>query len=436
MFSVCFSFLILSSQLLSYEPGESPLNGSGLRGLRPIVQAETVVSRLGEDWLLVFSAWTNDGTSLYSRRWITKKEEWSEPLRVSGEEARSHSFPHIWVDSRQVVHCVWQSRQDREFVVLYAQLPVDSDEWSKARKIEGAGGVSRWPVGVAGDSKGNLFIWSHNRRRTQRFAQLQLFASTDSGLTWQPLEPFQTLRGKDASFFEPRLALSDDDEVFVTALRAQGSISVLLTSSPDAGHSWTTPMMLNEKPSHRISHPQLLIGGDVVHVTWLDQPSMASTKRLEAALLGREEGAFKLQRVLVQSLERPGELSYSTWRKGQTVGVTWLEKFNSAPSRVRQRRTLANGRIDLTEALTLAVSRDGFHFEELATAGDPDIFMVTEKKLLSRSKLMACAKAEKGSWDCENLHIASGEFDILAPVLVEIGEQKVTCPQERVHSLS
>lgn len=170
MFSVCFSFLILSSQLLSYEPGESPLNGSGLRGLRPIVQAETVVSRLGEDWLLVFSAWTNDGTSLYSRRWMTKKEEWSEPLRVSGEEARSHSLPHIWVDSRQVVHCVWQSRQDREFVVLYAQLPVDSDEWRKARKIEGAGGVSRWPVGVAGDSKGNLFIWSHNRRRTQRFA--------------------------------------------------------------------------------------------------------------------------------------------------------------------------------------------------------------------------------------------------------------------------
>ena len=112
MFSVCFSFFLLSSQLLSYEPGEGPLNGSGLRGLRPIVQAETVVSRLGEDWLLVFSAWTNDRTALYSRRWITSKGEWSEPLRISGEETRSNSLPQIWVDPRQVVHCVWQSRQN------------------------------------------------------------------------------------------------------------------------------------------------------------------------------------------------------------------------------------------------------------------------------------------------------------------------------------
>ena len=104
--------------------------------------------------------------------------------------------------------------------------------------------------------------------------------------------------------------------------------------------------------------------------------------------------------------------------------MTWLEKLNNAPSRVRQRRTLANRRLDLNETLTLAVSRDGFHFGELGTAGDPDIFLVTEKKLLSRSKLMACSKADKGSWNCEDLHIASGEFDILAPVLVEIGQQK------------
>ena len=148
-------------------------------------------------------------------------------------------------------------------MVLYAQLPAGSGEWSQARRIEGAGGVSRWPVGVAGDSRGNLFIWSHNRRPAQRFLQLQLFASADSGLTWRPLEPFPALQGEDVSFFEPRLALSDDDEVFVTALRAQGSISVLLTSSRDAGHSWTTPMRLNENPSPRVSDPQLLIAGDV-----------------------------------------------------------------------------------------------------------------------------------------------------------------------------
>ena len=423
MLSVCFSLLILLSPSLHYESGEGPLNGSALRGLRPVGKQEIVMSRLGEDWLLVFSGRTRRQTALYSRRWIAKKEEWSEPIQISNQEARSDSLPHIWVDSRQVAHCVWQSWQDGEFVVRYAQLPPGSGEWSQAQGIEGSGGESRQPAAVAGDSKGNLFIWSHNSRPGERFFQLQLFASADAGLTWKSLEPFEALQGDNVSFFEPRLALSSEDEVFVTTLRAQGSTSVLLTSSRDAGRSWTSPLIVNANSSPRISDPRLLISGDVVHVTWLDQPSKGNTKRLEMALLSRQDGGSRLQRVLVQSV-RVSELTYSVWTEGTTVGLTWLEKLNKTESRVRQRRTLANRRIDLSETLTIAVSSEGFHFGELATAGDPDIVLVTEKKLLSRSKLMACSKAEKENWNCENLHMAPGASDILAPMLVELGEQK------------
>ena len=424
MLSVCFLFLFLSSQSLHYTPREKPLNGSELRGLRPVVQEEIVMTRLGDDWLLVFSGRTRRQTALYSRLWIEKTGEWSQPIQISDEEAGGDSLPHIWVDSRQIAHCVWQSRQDREFVVRYAQLPAGSGEWSQSRRIDGASGAARKPVAIAGDSKGNLFIWSHNRPLDERFFELQLFASADAGLTWEPLEPFQALQGNNVAFFEPRVAVSGDDEVFVTTLRSQGITSVLLTSSKDAGRSWTSPMMVSANSSPRISDPRLLISGDVVQVTWLDQPTKGNTKRLEAALLSRKDGVSKLQRVLVQSVAGVRELTYSIWMEGTTVGLTWLEKFNNSESRVHQRRTLANRRVDLSETLTIAVSSEGSHFGELAAARDPGIVLVTEKKLLSRSKLMACSKVDNESWNCENLHIAPGASDILAPMLVELGQQK------------
>ena len=203
------------------------------------------------------------------------------------------------------------------------------------------------------------------------------------------------------------------------ALRTQRVTTVLLTSSQDAGRSWATPVALNETPSPRISDPRLWASDSLLQATWVDQPErIRSTRRLEAAFLTLSGEQKKMQRELVQEIPGIRTLNYSIWEDGQQVGLTWMERPSKGPSVVRQRVTIRDGQIGPGETLTVAQSREGFHFEEFATSHRPDLVLMTEKKVVTPPALQACSRTGKESWECEKIHTTSGSSDILAPMLI------------------
>ena len=277
---------------------------------------------------MVFTGWKNRETGIYARRWSPESDEWSDPTRVSGVQARFDSFPHIWVSLDRVVHCVWQSKQAvKRFSVLHSIRDPVSGEWTPPARIEGAGGIGRSPVSVTGDSQGNLFVWSHNRPVGKLFPELQLYASRDAGKTWDRLDPFSSVGSQEVSFFDPRLLISKRDELHLLALRSQGVTTVFLTSSRDSGRSWTSPVALNDKPSPRISNPRLWLSESLLQATWVDQPAVArSAKRLEAAFLTTDGEEGGIRRLLIQEVKGTRSLKYALWEDGRQVGVTWLER--------------------------------------------------------------------------------------------------------------
>ena len=243
--------------------------------------------------------------------------------------------------------------------------------------------------------------------------------SHDGSRSWERSRPFASLQAGEVSVFDPRLVATGHGEVHLLALRTQRVTTVLLTSSQDAGRSWTTPVALNETPSPRISDPRLWASDSLLQATWVDRPKrIDSTRRLEAAFLTLSGEQKKIQRELVQEIPGIKTLSYSIWDDGQQVGLTWMERRNKGPSAVRQRVTIRDGQISPGETSTVAQSREGFHFEEFAASHRPDLVLMTEKKVVTPPTLQACSKARNESWECEQIHTTSSSSDILAPMLI------------------
>ena len=419
------SLLLLAPGSLDYRPADQPLNGTALRGFRPVGTYEIVLEELGEGGLLVFTGWHNRQTAIYARTRSPESNDWSESVRISSQEARFDSRPSLWAGYDQAAHCVWQSKtRKNRFKVLYSRRNPVSREWTPPVWIEKAGGLRRNPVSITGDSRGNLFIWTHNSPPGELHPELQVFMSYDGGRSWERSSPFASLRAGAASLFDPRLVVTEEGEVHLLALRTQRVTTVLLTSSQDAGRSWTTPFALNETPSPRISDPRLWASDSLVQATWVDKPERTpQTTRLEAAFLTLSGKGRKIQRELVQEMSDIKTLSYSVWDDGKQMGLTWMERHTRSPSVVRQRVTVRSGQISPGETSTVAQSREGFHFAEFATSHRPDLVLMTEKKIITPPALQACSKIGNKSWECEKIHITSGSSDILGPMLIaEEGE--------------
>ena len=414
------SLVLVAASAFDYQPSEKPLNGDELRGFRPIESEEIVMEKLENAWIMVFTGWRNRQTGVYARTGSPENDEWSNPVRISGEAARFDSLPHIWVSSDWVVHCVWQSKgQGNQFSVLYSRRDPASGDWTPPARIEGAGGIRRSPVSVTGDSQRNLFVWSHNRLPGKLLPELQLFASRNDGGAWQRLEPFASLKSEQVSFFDPRLVVTNRDALYLLVLRTQKVTTVLLTSSQDAGGSWTAPIALSENPSPRISDPRLWLSHSLLQATWVDQPEPARpTKRLEAAFLPVEGEEMWIRRLLIQEIQGLRNLHYAVWDDGRRAGVTWLERRKKQRSALRQVVTIVDGKINPGETSTIAESRQSFYFDEFATSLQPGLILVTEKKVVTPSALQACSRKEDETWACEKIHIASGSSDILAPMLI------------------
>ena len=414
------SLLLLAPSSFDYRPADKPLSVAAVRGFRPVETDEIVLEGLGKEGLLVFTGWTDRKTALYARTRGPEADDWSEPVRISSEEVRFDSLPFLWAGPDQAVHCVWQSKsRGKLFKVLYSRRDPGSKAWTPPVWVEGAGGLRRRPVSISGDSRGNLFIFTHNSPLQHQYPELQVFMSHDGGRSWERSRPFASLQAREVSLFDPRLVVTGIGELHLLALRTQQVTTVLLTSSLDAGRSWTTPVALNETASSRISDPRLWASDSLVQATWVDQPDrIPQTKRLEAAFLTLSGEEGKIRRELVQEIPDIRTLSYSVWEDGEQVGLTWMERHKTGPSAVRQRVTIQDGQISLGETSTVAESREGFYFEELATSHRPDLVLMTEKKVITPPALQACSKRGNQSWECEKIHITSGSSDILAPMLI------------------
>ena len=421
------SLLLLAGGPLDYQAADKPLNGTALRGFRPVETHEVVLEKLGEEELLVFTGWNNRQTAIYARTRSPESEDWIEPVRISSPEARFDSLPSVWAGRDQAAHCVWQSKTRQElYKVLYSRRGPVSREWTAPVWIGEAGGLRRNPVSITGDSSGNLFIWTHNSPPGEMHPELQVFRSRDGGRTWERSRPFASLQAGVVSLFDPRLVVTGRGELHFLALRTQRVTTVLLTSSQDAGRSWTAPVALNETLSPRISDPRLWASDSLVQATWVDQPERSrGIRRLEAAFLTLSGEERKIQRQLVQEISHNRSLSYSVWDDGRQVGLTWMERRKKGPSAVRQRVTIQDARIHLGQTATIVESRPGFHFEELAVSHRPDLVLMTEKKVVTPPVLQACSKTGNESWQCEKIHTTSGSSDILAPLLVAEGSENL-----------
>ena len=376
---------------------------------------------------MVFTGWSDRLTGVYARTRESQEEEWSDPVRISRPEARFDSLPSALVSEDQVLHVVWQSRNDSAlFQVLYSRRDPGSGAWSSPVWIEGAGGDRRNRVSLAENSKGNLFVWTHNRPPGYRHPVLQLFVSGDKGQSWQRKEAFPSLTAGVVSFSYPQLAIADDDDLYLLALRTQGKTTVVLASSQDRGESWSAPLVLSERPSVGISDPRLVTSGSLVQAMWVERPEgRHRTRRLHATFLPTRAEGRTIERLLIGEITDVRTLSYSVWEDGDRVGVTWMERHRRGPSAVRQRVTIEEGQVRLGDTSTVAESRQGFHFEEIATSSRPDLVLVTEKKIVTPPTLQACSRREKRNWRCEKLHTTSGSSDILAPMLIAEGPENL-----------
>ncbi len=421
------SLFLLAGGLLDYQPADKPLNGTALRGFRPVQTHEIVLEEWGEGELLVFTGWRNRRTAIYARTRGPEFDDWTKPVRVSSEEARFDSFPSVWVGRDQAAHCVWQSKtRHKVYKVLYSRRDAGAEDWTPPVWIGEAGGSRRNAVSITGDSSGNLFIWTHNSPPRERYAELQVFRSHDGGQTWERSRPFGALQAGAASLFDPQLAATPGGGLHLLALRTQHVTTVLLTSSLDAGRSWTAPVPLNETVSPRVSDPRLWASDSLIMAAWIDQPDRTRRiRRLEAAFVSLSGGERKMQRELVQEMSDIKAVDYSIFDDGQQVGLAWMERRKRSPSAVRQRVTIQDERVHLGETATIVESRPGFHFEEFAASRRHDLVLITEKKVITPPALQACSKAGNKSWQCEKIHTTSGSSDILAPMLVAEGSENL-----------
>ena len=212
------SLFLLSSGLLDYQPADKPLNGTALRGFRPVETHGIVLEELGEEELLVFTGWNSRQTAIYARSHSPESDDWSEPVRISSQQVRFDSLPFLWVGHDQAVHCVWQSKTgEKPFKVLYSRRQPVSREWTPPVWIEEAGGPRRNPVSISGDSSGNLFIWTHNHSSGGIYPELQVFMSHDGGRSWERSRPFASLQAGEVSVFDPRLVATGHGEVHLLA---------------------------------------------------------------------------------------------------------------------------------------------------------------------------------------------------------------------------
>ncbi len=98
-----------------------------------------------------------------------------------------------------------------------------------------------------------------------------------------------------------------------------------------------------------------------------------------------------IRRLLIQEIQGLRNLHYAVWDDGRRAGVTWLERRKKQRSALRQVVTIVDGKINPGETSTITESRQSFYFDEFATSLQPGLILVTEKKVVTPTRVSALA---------------------------------------------
>ncbi|MBI4446806.1 MAG: exo-alpha-sialidase [Acidobacteria bacterium] len=201
-------------------------------------------------------------------RYYSVKDGWGDVINLSDQPLLDRG-PALWISPSGSVHYAWLSHNEEsgEVSVQYRRSNNRGKSWSSPKTFKAGISVARYPK-LAGDSKGNLFIYITNGEFASE-ERILLFRSEDDGLNWANID-VNLKTGKSGTSEDPQMALDTGGAYLIWLDSRAGARSVVFSRSEDHGKTWSTPRPLNDDTSRVQRAPQLAVIENTIFAFWTE----------------------------------------------------------------------------------------------------------------------------------------------------------------------
>ncbi len=229
----------------------------------------------GESILNQPKALIHDGNTIFYTRWDGVL--WTPPIDVLFVPSETVAdYIAVTVDSDNNLHAVWTGQSNLYYSIAPSWQALSGHNWSKPVIVATDGARSPWAFDIVTDAKRNVHIIYATRGDEVGVYHI---SSIDSGTTWEsPIKLSQSFDRLEKSFSNVKIIADEKNHlhaVWQTNEREGYGQAAYYAHSVDGGATWTTPFQMGYRDpgEYGVSFPHLVsVRESELHLIYIDGP--------------------------------------------------------------------------------------------------------------------------------------------------------------------